>query len=231
MLFADRQGLCYAHFIIRKVSLEEIEMAGISNNTHYVSAPRTFGTSLLSKLLIFIGGFNSAIFFLGIILCITNYNDMRDSLGIAVFSTLLFMIPLVIGIRMGRLVRAARRYEPAMRFDEDGMVTVEELSGRTGVAQETVRKELDQLFQKGYMINCVYERNASPPHVRLLDPGPAFRVSFSASMGEDGPKFQASAGVGGGSFVTVHCSSCGAENRIRAGMSGKCSYCGSQIKG
>ena len=111
-------------------------------------------------------------------------------------------------IEIGKNNDAARRYETIISGDEDGIVTMEELTGQTGKDEVKVFGELEKLFRKGYFEGCSLQRS-NPPAI----------IINNAMQGESGA-----------GFVTVQCPNCGGANRIRAGSRGQCRFCSAPIE-
>ena len=103
-----------------------------------------------------------------------------------------------------------RRYEMIFGADEDGIVTVDELSTQMGKPGYKIFKELEGLFKKGYFSNCNLQQGGKPC------------VIINNAM-IDGAQ-----GVG---FINVQCPNCAGVNRIRVGSYGQCTFCGNQIVG
>lgn len=156
------------------------------------------------KLRTIVGGVLTVFFGLSVILAAVGYSpELRDGLLIYVILLIPSVLLLLLGIRAGRDIALARRYNGIFAADRDGVVHASELTGAAGKPEAHLSKELERLFRLGLFQGCTLEQGASPA-VILADEK---------------------------SFVVVDCPQCGASNRIRARTHAKCEYCGSAICG
>jgi hypothetical protein len=96
--------------------------------------------------------------------------------------------------------------------DEDGFVTIGEMSTLLQQPGQKIFRELVSLFSSKFFINCTFERRGQPAV-----------IIHNAIPGED-----VNSGVG---FIVCQCPNCGTANRIRAGSMGKCVACQAPISG
>ena len=138
----------------------------------------------------------------------------RDAFGIGFFLFWLIINALLFwhAINISRRIDAARRYETIFGSDEDGFVTIGEMSTMMQRPGRQIYKEVNMLFSKKFFINCRLERSGQP--VVIID---------NAMPGEN-----VNSGVG---FVICTCRNCGTQNRIRAGSMSKCYACQAPISG
>lgn len=133
--------------------------------------------------------------------------ELKDGLLIYV----LFLIPSGLlwykGIKLGKLMDLAKRYNSIFECDRDGTVTLSELTKQTGKPSGVMLSEIELLLSKGFLCGCTLQKKCNPC-VILAD---------------------GIADMEGAAFVNALCPVCGATTRIRSGSSGKCEYCGSPI--
>ena len=153
-----------------------------------------------------IGGFFTAVFLFGIISGVTGYNEkLRDNLITNIVMLVPSALMFINGIKNGRRANLARRYNSIFMCDQDGTVTIDELSKQAGKPSYKVLSELEWLFGKGVFRDCTLQKQGMPC------------VMLS---GRENSKT---------GFVNVVCEKCNGTTRIRAGSSGKCEYCGNAI--
>ncbi len=199
------------------IQKNEIEMLIIRENAmskkndmknRYLSNGTVIAQGIYSKLMMLVGGVNTGLFAIAVVMSFTMKDEkLKEGAPVYISLMFLFAIPLLLGIRKGRLTDTARRYETIFASDRDGVVTLEELATQTGKNGKKVFAELEKLFRKGYFRGCTLQRGGEPC-VIIKD----------AMEGESG--------VG---FASVTCRNCGAVTRIRAGSRGKCNFCGAPI--
>lgn len=165
------------------------------------------------KVQMVIGGILTTFFVFGIVETIIGEIEMKN---IPVY--VVFLIPSVYllwcGIRTGMLINAARQYEMIFGYDDEGIITVEELSIQMGKPGYKTFRELKKVIQRGYLQNCTIRMGGHPCVV--MD-----------SVGYD----EIYHGFNVSSTVEVHCSNCGTVNKIKIGESGTCQCCGAPIIG
>lgn len=132
-------------------------------------------------------------------------------LPIYVVILLAFAYVLFRGIQNSMLVSAARTYSKIFLEDKDGIVTQEELCNGRHKESYAVKKELETLFKRLFLIKC-----------SLSSDGNRFSVVLQNANVTENRGFD---------FIVVKCESCGASSRVRQGSSGRCDYCGSAING
>ena len=172
----------------------------------YISKAAIARLTLKKHIQIIIGGFFTAVFLFGIISGVTGYNEkLRDNLITNIVMLVPSALMFINGIKNGVRANLARRYDSIFMCDQDGTVTIEELSKQTGKPSYKVLSELEWLFGKGVFRDCTLHKQGMPC------------VMLS---GRENSKT---------SFVNVVCEKCNGTTRIRAGSSGKCEYCGNAI--
>ena len=176
----------------------------MENRNGYLSAARVMRASLSRYILGIPGGVLTAFFLFGLILCFTDAS-LREDWWVALFMLLPSVWLLWTGVRSGRDLELARRYDAAFSADQDGILTPEKLTAHSGKSEAQLSAELDRLFRKGYFKGCTLQRKPL-----------AVILTGTQRSGER--------------YVTVNCPHCGGPTRLRAGRSGKCEYCGSAIR-
>lgn len=172
----------------------------------YISAAAIARLTLKKHIQMIIGGFFTAVFLFGIISGVTGYNEnLRDNLITNIVMLIPSALMLTNGIKNGIRANLARRYDSIFMCDQDGTVTIEELSKQAGKPSYKVLSELEWLFGKGVFRDCTLQKHGLP--CVLLS-------------GRENSKT---------SFVNVVCEKCNGTTRIRAGSSGKCEYCENAI--
>lgn len=172
----------------------------------YISAAAIAKLTLKKHIQMIIGGFFTAVFMFGIISGVTGYNEnLRDNLITNIVMLVPSALMLINGIKNGIRANLARRYDSIFMCDQDGTVTINELSKQAGKPPYKVISELEWLFGKGVFRDCTLQKQGAPC-VLLL--------------GRENSKT---------SFVNVVCEKCNGTTRIRNGSSGKCEYCGNVI--
>lgn len=172
----------------------------------YISAAAIARLTLKKHIQMIIGGFFTAVFLFGIISGVTGYNEkLRDNL----ITNIVMLVPsallLLNGIKNGIRANLARRYDSIFMCDQDGTVTIEEISKQMGKPSYKALSELEWFFGKGVFRDCTLQKQGAPC-VFLFG-----RANSKTS------------------FVNVVCEKCNGTTRIRAGSSGKCEYCGNAI--
>lgn len=172
----------------------------------YISAAAIAKLTLKKHIQMIIGGFFTAVFMFGIISGVTGYNEnLRDNLITNIVMLVPSALMLINGIKNGIRANLARRYDSIFMCDQDGTVTINELSKQAGKPSYKVLSELEWLFGKGVFRDCTLQKQGAPCVILL---------------GRENSKT---------SFVNVVCEKCNGITRIRNGSSGKCEYCGNVI--
>lgn len=117
---------------------------------------------------------------------------------------------LFLGLRNKSRAEAAERFASIFSGDDNGVVTIEELTRATNQPSGKVLTMLNTLTRLGLFQNCVLESGGSQPRVVLSN---------------------AQFGTADAGYINVKCACCGGTTRIRFGTVGKCEYCGSPIRG
>lgn len=117
----------------------------------------------------------------------------------------LSFLPLLAGIRASITLKRLYRCNAIFEADQDGFVTLKEISAGTHMSQEQTLRMLEKLCSTGAIVNCAFIRSGERPGVSL----------------------------GGGrtiGFRNVKCPNCGGTTRMRYGTVGVCEYCGSALE-
>ena len=175
----------------------------------YLSKKTLVKAGIRKRIMVISGGILTVLFATSVLMAIMDYgNELRQNLIVYVALLIPSVLLLYKGIKAGAMTDLANRYNSIFECDRDGVVTISELTKQTGKATSKILSELERLLEKGYLCNCSLQKNGQP--CVLLSDGNA-------------------AGNGSG-FVNVVCDVCGGTTRIRAGISGRCEYCGSALK-
>ena len=187
-------------------------MAKTQNQNQYMSAVTITRKTVSRHLLLVSGAFLTFFFGFGFIMCLTDKELAADGgFAITVFFLALGLFLLYKGIRSRYWIDSAQAYSTVFVYDENGIVTMDELKAKTGRDEQKIIKELEYLFGHKYFKGCQFQRK-SPTCVIVED----------AQDRQDLIRYAA-----------VTCPHCYASNRIRVGRSGVgngvCAYCGSAI--
>ncbi len=155
-----------------------------------------------------IGGIALTAFF-GFAVCgaLAGEGKLQEHLSVYLFCLLASLLLLCSGFLSRRRLDSAQAYSAALSASRKSELLISELSGSVGKSSGQVSKELRWLIAKGYVTNCSFAVDGVEKVV--LNNVPESR----------------------GEFIVVECPHCGAGNSIRRGASGRCEYCGGQIKG
>ncbi|MGN0676627.1 MAG: hypothetical protein ACI4K5_02675 [Ruminococcus sp.] len=129
--------------------------------------------------------------------------ELRQSLGVAVGILLFFGTILIISLKRFQLAGKANKFNHIFENDTDGVILMSSVSVIFGIQENKFIKLFDKMIKKGYIVNCYIEYNDTP---RII----------LANQSEQ--------------LVAVKCPNCGASNNIKAGQSGICEYCHSEIQ-
>lgn len=183
-------------------------MSGSYNQEGYYLSPKGMARARSRKSIMTVaGGILTVFFAAGVLMAAMDYSGLRSNLPVYVILLVPSALLFYRGLRTGILARQANRYNSIFECDQDGVVTIHELTAQTGKTAPAVLSEVEQLLEKGYLCNCSLQRNGQPC------------VILSAGTTDEA----------GSAFVNVVCEKCGATTRIRAGSSGRCEYCGSAL--
>ncbi|MBR6404537.1 MAG: hypothetical protein IKS48_14250 [Eubacterium sp.] len=179
-------------------------------NIRYLNEKKAASEELKKKILMIIamilGDFN----LFGVVYFII----FKTGWAIVMFSIFLAMDAFIfwLGVKAGRRVEMARRYETIFGSDEDGFVTVGEISSLLQQPGNKILAELKLLFRKKFFLNCNLETKGQPM-VYIYNAQPDQNIND---------------GVG---FVVCTCGNCGTQNRIRAGAMSRCYACQAPLQG
>ncbi len=165
-------------------------------------------TKLKSLIQRIIGWILTVFFGLGVILYATDPADRAD-LPFAIGCFCVSAIPLVLGYRNKHKMTLAKRYNLIFEADEDGILTLEQLSVQSGKEKRVVEQEVGMLIEKGFLNECTLRK------------GSVTTVILS------GKKKKTKESV----FRTFTCPNCGAAVTVREGVRTQCSYCGTYFQG
>ena len=169
----------------------------------YLSGGRLTKSTVVRYLFTIAGGLSTAFWTFGLVLTFTR-EDMRENWWVAVILLIPSAWMLWKGIRTGRDLELARRYQGVFAASRSESVTLEDLLRHTGKSGAVISGELERLFRKGYFQGCTLLKQ--PLSVTLT-----------------GTK------KSGALYRDVVCPHCGGTSRLRAGAGGRCDYCGSAI--
>ena len=179
-------------------------------NIRYLNEKKIASQENTKKVYLIIAMFFGDFNLFGVIFNI--FEKSRFGVGLFLFFLIIDALIFWHGIRISRRIDAARRYETIFGSDEDGFVTIGEMSTMMQRPGRQIYNEINMLFRKKFFINCRFERSGQP--VVIID---------NAMPGEN-----VNSGVG---FVICTCRNCGTQNRIRAGVMSKCYACQAPISG
>ena len=179
-------------------------------NIRYLNEKKAAAEETLKKTLMILGMILGDFNLFGVV-----YFIIFKSIGMIIFFLIFLAIDAFIfwlGVKAGRRVEMARRYETIFGSDENGFVTVGEISSLLQQPGDKILAELRTLFRKGFFLNCNLDTKGQPMVY-------IYNAQLDQSMND---------GVG---FVVCKCSNCGSMNRIRAGVMGKCYACQAPLQG
>ncbi|SNU09950.1 hypothetical protein SAMN06297422_1404 [Lachnospiraceae bacterium] len=179
-------------------------------NTRYLNERKIASQETVKKIYMIIamvfGDFNLFGVVLGII------QKEKFMIGMCLFFLIIDALIFWFGVIISKRIDAARRYETIFGSDEDGFVTIGEMSTLMQQPGRKIFNEVSTLFRKKYFINCKLETRGQP-----------MVVIYNAMPGEN-----VNSGVG---FIICTCGNCGTQNRIRAGSMSKCYACHAPLSG
>lgn len=181
-------------------------MKNSSVSSMYLSNKAVSAASVKNTICTVLGGVFTVFFVLSVAMAIANVDGLRDGLIVYVFLLIPSALLWYKGIKGKRLTNRANYYNSIFVCSQDKMIPISELTKQTGKNTPTVIAELEQLLDKGYLCGCTLQRESQPCVI----------LSDGDSIGAE--------------FVVVQCEACGGTTRLRAGSTGKCEYCGRNLK-
>ena len=164
---------------------------------------------------------------LGILCLLVSFDFLGDAqIGTAIFSFVISALLLLVtwsGIRKAIWRNQTARYNGIFEGYATSLLPLKELSKKTGKPEEKVKKEIETLIAKRYLINC------SPvfgSEYRILLDGKPAPESLS-------PEDPISAGTKKRSpkkMRSIQCPHCGGTSRVEEGAELLCEYCGSSLE-
>lgn len=166
-----------------------------------------------------LGGFNAAVALVGFLEMLTKFEKVKEFWEAYPFFAVCAAILLFCGIRNLIIVRNCAMFNEAFEKDGEGVVTVAEISLRTGMPKKMILKRLQLLIKKQCLVNVVINFTDSEgdaePVVVLEDKGAsAFRRSSAQTE-----------------YMVISCPNCGGSCSVKKGTITKCRFCGGYIKG
>lgn len=177
-------------------------------NIRYLNVGKLYSEEVKKKVLMVTGLVIADFFLFGVVVNIVENNSAAVIMFIVFMFIGLFLFYL--GVKVGKKIDMARRYETIFGYDENGIITMGEFSTQLQLPQKKIYRELDAMFRQKYFINCRFETNGQPAV-----------IIFGAQNNTN-----ANNGVG---FVICKCRNCGTDNRLRAGSMGRCYACEAPI--
>ncbi len=178
----------------------------------FISKGKTAFSSFIGLVLCLIGGSTAAFWFLGVILSLTGEIEATNSrIGDALMSLAITLVGVLItyfGVQKIRLVNKAKMLDNIFRGDIDGEISVSRISVLMGMSDADFIKLFKKLIAKGYIINA-----------SLNNEDEMFRIVLNGGTTKNVE------------YTVVKCDGCGGSNSVRKGFVGKCTFCGSDIKG
>gem|GEM_PF-2451630 len=181
------------------------------NTNPYLSTFIITRKTVSRHLLLVTGAFLTFFFGFGFVMCLTDASLAADGgFAITIVFLALGIFLLYKGIRTRYWIDSAQTYSTVFIYDENGVVTIDELKAKTGRDEQKILKDLEYLFSHKYFKSCQFQRK-SPSCVIVAD------------AQDRQEQIQ---------YAAVTCPHCYASNRIRIGKnggSGVCAYCGSAL--
>ncbi|MBQ9156853.1 MAG: hypothetical protein IJ137_08730 [Eubacterium sp.] len=178
----------------------------------YLNSKRISSCRIAAIIKIILGGLLSAAS-ISVTLDYFKPSSGKDSMDkvIAIGLTALFLWLLINGIKGLRYLSAAASYGELFASQrERDILTCKAIGQTEHKTDKRVAKELNWLIKKVCLINCRLQKGTeTTPDRHILLEGSNI-VHFH--------------------YVKVKCQSCGAENMIIHGQTGKCDYCGSILE-
>lgn len=180
----------------------------MQNKRSYLAKGIIERKSASRKALFIAGGIIAVVFALMFPLAFTTNPELKPNLVLYGFCILPGLFLIWRGIKLGKQMDMARRFDSVFSCDRDGFVTAAELVHQSGMGEQETMQQLELLFRKGYFERCTLHRHS--------------RVGVELDDAEIGDS--------GGGFVNAICSHCGGTTRLRAGTIGKCDFCGGAVR-
>lgn len=181
-----------------------------STESGYLSKKTIGKAKIKRQILLIVGGILTVFFILSAMMAIAGVDEsIRDSLMIYLVLLVPSVIILYCGIKLGTILGKANQYNAIFKCDQDGIITMTELTKQTGKASDQILLEVEDLLKRGYLCNCSLQVKGQPCVI----------LSDGVITGDNA------------GFVRVICPKCGGTTKLRAGSSGICEYCGSSISG
>ena len=121
---------------------------------------------------------------------------------------------IISGLKKRKLIKAFHDY--STRFATDPTKSIDILASSIGVTTWTATKNIAEMISNGFFTNT------------YIDTQRNCLVTTNIQQ----PTSNGSANTSNlGSYITVQCGGCGANNKIASGTVGECEFCGSQILG
>ena len=139
-----------------------------SGRVTYLNEQLVAMTRAKKNIQIVVGGILSIFFIFKMAETVLGHTDRKY---IPVY--LLFLLPslhlLFCGIRIGTLLKEAKRFEMIFSKEPDGIITIEELSEYTGLSEHKIRGDLGRIIRKGYLKNCTLKSGDQPYVIMSAD--------------------------------------------------------------
>ena len=129
-------------------------------NVRYLNERKIEAEELKKKALLITSMVIGDFFLFGIVLFVSK----KDSFGIGMclFFVILNALIFLKGISIGKRCDRARRYEAIFGSDEDGIVTIGEISTMMSQPGNKIYNDIKKLFKKKYFINCNFDMRGNP---------------------------------------------------------------------
>ena len=178
------------------------------NERSYLSTHKMTRAAASRKALLIAGGIIVGLFALMFPIAFTTNPELKQNLVFYGVCMLPGLFLIWRGIKLGKQMDMARRFDSVFSCDRDGFVTAAELVHQSGMGEQETMQQLELLFRKGYFERCTLHRHS--------------RVGVELDDAEIGDS--------AGGFVNAVCAHCGGTTRLRAGTIGKCDFCGGSVR-
>ena len=129
-------------------------------NVRYLNERKIVAEELKKKALLITSMVIGDFFLFGLVDSVMDYNSFN--IGMSVFFLILNILIFLKGISIGKRCDRARRYESIFGSDEDGIVTIGEISTMMQVQDRKVYYDVKKLFKKKFFINCNFDMRGNP---------------------------------------------------------------------